>query len=68
MPALADLLRGYRNLVLEHHPWSEEGLVAAIDAELAELARAERLSTASQRVDAAGRPLFPVSVRVQHRK
>jgi hypothetical protein len=68
MPALADILRQCRKVVLDHHPWSQEELVAAIDAELAGLAHAERMSAAGQRVDAAGRPLFPVSVRVQHRK
>lgn len=68
MPALADTLRQCRRLVLEHHPWSKVELVAAIDAELDELARAERLGAAGQRVDAAGRPVFPVSVQVQHRK
>jgi hypothetical protein len=68
MPALADILRQCRKVVLDHHPWSQEELVAAIDAELAGLAHAERMSAAGQRIDAAGRPLFPVSVRVQHRK
>jgi hypothetical protein len=68
MPALADILRQCREIVAADYPLSRGDLVAAIDAELAELVDDEHTSPAGQRCDAAGRTVFPVSVRVQSQK